>query len=50
MASARGYRAAKNERLERVYKRIYNIVKDRDLRPGTTLAGIAAIEGFSSLY
>jgi hypothetical protein len=38
---------AKNERLDRVYKRIYNIVKDRDLRPGTTLAGLAAIEGFS---
>jgi TIR domain/SIR2-like domain len=36
----------KGQRVERIYKRLYKIVEDPDLRPGTTLAALAAIEGF----
>ena len=32
--------------MERIYKRLYKIVNDPDLRPGKTLAALAAIEGF----
>ncbi len=38
---------AKNQPVERIYKRLYKIVNDPDLRPGKTLAALAAIEGFS---
>lgn len=37
---------ATGERLDRVYKHLYDIVKDPDLRPGATLTKLAAIEGF----
>ena len=37
---------AKNQPVERIYKRLYKIVEDPGLRPGRTLAGLAAIEGF----
>jgi TIR domain/SIR2-like domain len=37
---------ATGERLDRVYKHLYDIVKDPNLRPGATLARLAAIEGF----
>jgi hypothetical protein len=36
----------KGERIERIYKRLYKFVEDPDLRPGITLAALAAIEGF----
>lgn len=32
--------------VDRIYKRLYKIVQDPDLRPGATLAALAAIEGF----
>ena len=31
---------------ERIYKRLFKIVENPDLRPGATLAALAAIEGF----
>jgi hypothetical protein len=37
---------AKDQPIERIYKRLYNIVEDPDLRPGTTLDALAAVEGF----
>ena len=37
---------AKNQPVERIYKRLFKIVNDPDLRPGKTLAALAAIEGF----
>jgi TIR domain/SIR2-like domain len=37
---------ATGERVDRIYKHLYEIVKDPDLRPGGTLATLAAIEGF----
>jgi hypothetical protein len=37
---------AKGRPVERVYKRLCKIVENPDLRPGTTLAALAAIEGF----
>jgi hypothetical protein len=37
---------AKGRPVERIYKRLYKIVENPDLRPGTTLAALAAIEGF----
>jgi hypothetical protein len=32
--------------IERIYKRLHKFVEDPDLRPGITLAALAAIEGF----
>jgi TIR domain/SIR2-like domain len=32
--------------IERIYKRLYRMVENPDLRPGVTLAALAAIEGF----
>jgi hypothetical protein len=37
---------AKGQPIERIYKRLYKIVENPDLRPGATLAALAAIEGF----
>jgi hypothetical protein len=37
---------AKGQPVERIYKHLYKIVENPDLRPGTTLAALAAIEGF----
>src|SRR5688572_23508901 len=37
---------AHGQPVDRIYKRLYKIVKDPDLRPGATLAALAAIEGF----
>ena len=37
---------AKGMRVERICKRLHKIVEDPDLRPGTTLAALAAIDGF----
>jgi hypothetical protein len=37
---------ATNQRIERVYRLLNLIVKEPDLRPGPTLARLAAIEGF----
>lgn len=37
---------AKGQPIERIYKLLNKIVRDPDLRPGTTLAGLAAIKGF----
>ena len=37
---------AKDQPIERIYKRLYKIVEDSDLRPGPTLSALAAIEGF----
>jgi TIR domain/Caspase domain/SIR2-like domain len=37
---------AKNRPIERIYKHLYRMVEDPDLRPGVTLAALAAIEAF----
>jgi hypothetical protein len=37
---------AKGQPVERIYKHLFKIVEDPDLRPGKTLAALAAIEGF----
>ena len=37
---------ARGQPVERIYKHLYKIVEDPDLRPGKTLAALAAIEGF----
>jgi hypothetical protein len=37
---------AKSQPVERIYKHLYRIVENPDLRPGVTLAALAAIEGF----
>ena len=37
---------AKGQPVERIYKHLYKIVEDPDLRPGKTLAALAAIEDF----
>ena len=37
---------AKRQPIERIYRRLHKIVQNPDLRPGTTLAALAAIEGF----
>jgi hypothetical protein len=37
---------ARNQPVERIYKHLYKIVDDPDLRPGKTLVALAAIEGF----
>ena len=37
---------AKGRRVERIYKCLHKIVEDPDLRPGTTLSTLAAIEKF----
>ena len=37
---------AAGQPLDRVYKRLHRIVRDPSLRPGPTLAALAAIEGF----
>ena len=37
---------AKGQPVERIYKHLYKTVEDPDLRPGKTLAALAAIEGF----
>src|SRR6478609_8115097 len=37
---------AKGLPIERIYRRLNKIVEDPDLRPGPTLAALAAIEGF----
>jgi hypothetical protein len=37
---------AKGQPVERIYKHLYKILENPDLRPGTTLAALAAIEGF----
>jgi hypothetical protein len=37
---------AKDRPIERIYRRLSRILEDPDLRPGTTLAALAAIEGF----
>jgi TIR domain/SIR2-like domain len=37
---------AKGRPIERIYKHLHRIVEDPDLRPGVTLAALAAIEGF----
>lgn len=36
----------KGKPVDRIYRHLYNIVDDPDLRPGITLAALAAIEGF----
>jgi TIR domain/SIR2-like domain len=36
----------KGQRVERIYRHLHKIVENPDLRPGTTLAALAAIEGF----
>jgi hypothetical protein len=35
-----------NQRIERIYRLVNLIVKEPDLRPGPTLARLAAVEGF----
>jgi hypothetical protein len=37
---------AAEEPVERIYKRLHKMVVDPDLRPGATLAALAAVEGF----
>src|SRR4051812_23748703 len=37
---------AQSQPVDRIYKRLHKIVKDPDLRPGATLAALAAIDGF----
>ena len=37
---------AKGKPIDRIYRHLHKIVEDRDLRPGTTLAALAAVEGF----
>jgi hypothetical protein len=37
---------AKRQPIERIYRHLYKIVENPDLRPGATLAALAAIEGF----
>jgi hypothetical protein len=37
---------ARQQPIERIYKRLHKYVEDPDLRPGITLAAVAAIEGF----
>jgi hypothetical protein len=37
---------AKDQPIERIYRRLHRIVENPDLRPGVTLAALAAIEGF----
>src|SRR5271166_2664084 len=37
---------AKGQPIDRIYRHLHKIVENPDLRPGTTLAAIAAVEGF----
>ena len=37
---------AAGQPVDRIYKRLYKIVKESDLRPGASLTALAAIEGF----
>jgi hypothetical protein len=37
---------ARGQPIARIYRQLYNILKNPDVRPGATLAALAAIEGF----